>query len=110
MGSRFAYIDINYVDFSVIGFTIDLEHLDKTKVNNYIKANKKDDEKCIASKKSYKKDKEVISTDIGDKYYTIRSDEVIQILRFLYILFIWGLEEERHKVTTAFYGNEFGIF
>ena len=110
LGSRFQYMDIDYVDFRVTGFTIAVDELDKTAVNTYVKESNDKRMKCIGSHKSFKKDREVISTDIGYPNYMIHSVDVIEIIRCMYILFITELQEELQKVYEAFGKKEFGSF
>ncbi|WP_097005308.1 hypothetical protein [Lacrimispora amygdalina] len=78
-------MSIYSVDIEMIGFTIDTSCLYREKFDNYLNSADPNGSK-LKRFASYKKDLEVISTDSGYIKWDINNPDLIQLIRFLYLL------------------------
>lgn len=88
-GCRDYLMDIDDVDFEITGFTMDISQISRRDLDFYY------DEELMYGYKfkrhaSYRKDREVISTEPGIPLGTIHTPNALALVRFLYLLRISG--------------------
>lgn len=105
-GSIDYLMDIDNIDFTINGFTIDISNIGRTDFDVYY-----DKEHLFGYKfkrvASYKKDREVISTEHGFPCFIIKNENIIELIKFVYILRIAGLSNDFDKILEEIINNNY---
>lgn len=102
-------VDIDDVDFEIIGCTIDVSAIDRNVADKYYERYDLPKFKRFAS---YKSDAEIISTEseYGEHKIVIHNQDFIDIIRFMYILCIANKETKFNIIYNALKNKELGDF
>lgn len=96
-------MNITGISFWIAGFTIDISDFNRKDLDDYYLDNRGSQFKRHAS---YKADREILSSDHGDIIWDIRNKDIIEFLRFVYLLKIHQSYKEFEEVVNQILDGE----
>lgn len=95
-------VEINDLHICYMKFVLDISQIERNGFSSYFCA-----QNGLKARASYRKDKEIISTDYGNIKYDIKNRKLIQLMRFFYILSIANLDEKFRQVMEDIIHNRY---